>query len=163
MNRAMTKPISYGCWAVSLAVAVACFWRMGPIPAGAAAFVCVCAFIAARRGFASAYLALSVIVSVVGLLLGTGYAMFVYAGLSIAHWDLTTMELSSAGDPSLPGPKLYRSIRSGTLGCVIGIGLIVIFIGRDFSVKIPFALMAALVVLAAFCFDGLLKSLNRGK
>jgi hypothetical protein len=158
----LRKTLFFFCWGLSTLLAVAGFWQIGFWQGEIAVVICALVWLFIRKKFSKFCLGSSIAVAAAGLLLGVPSLFMLFsAGLSLASWDLTLMDLSLAANSPGQTAKLYQSMRLRTLGFVLGAGIIVIFFGRYLSFQVPFFVMVLFIILAIFSFDRILNALQR--
>jgi hypothetical protein len=157
----LLKALFFICWGLSTLLAVAGFWQIGFWQGEIAAVICAMAWIFVRKKYLSFCIVSSTALAAAGILLGVpSLFMFLYAGLSLVLWDVTSMDLSLAGNSPRQKTKLYQSMRLRNLSFVLGAGIIAIILGRYLSFQVPFLVMALFIFLAVFSFDRIVHALQ---
>jgi uncharacterized membrane protein AbrB (regulator of aidB expression) len=157
----LRKTLFFICWGLSTLLAATGFWQIGFWQGEIVVAICAIAWLFVRKKFLKFCMGSSIAVAAAGLLLGVPSPfMFFYAGLSLACWDLTSMDLSLACNLPRQKTKLYQSMRLRTLGFALGAGIFTILLGRYLSFQIPFLVMVIFIFLAIFSFDRIVHALQ---
>jgi len=107
-----------------------------------------------HSGLAPICLLASVSLAAAGLLAGAPALLMIYAAaLTLATWDLLSLDLALAGDSSEEQTRRYENRHLQSLGIALGAGLLLATFGRLITLHTPFALLLFLVALAAFGLD----------
>jgi hypothetical protein len=96
----------------------------------------------------------SVGLAVVGILIGASSLwMFLGSGFSLATWDLLLFGAALENNPSGKQNGLYEIKHIQSLVLALGFGLLLLFLGRLFTIQIPLALLILFISLVLFGLD----------
>ncbi|HEX2995242.1 MAG TPA: hypothetical protein VHP14_10475 [Anaerolineales bacterium] len=96
----------------------------------------------------------SVCMAVVGQLAGSPPLLMICgAGVALAVWDLLLLDVALEGNSSDEQTRRYENKHLQSLILALGSGLFVAFLGRLFTLRIPFVMLVLFVALAAFSLD----------
>jgi hypothetical protein len=147
--------------ALGLGYCAAGLWPWTALVAASAA-----AWIAGRRRAPGACLALTVAAAAAGALLSAPVpAMVAGAAAALASWDASTAGLEAAEGAAARRAALLRYARARmpiALGAA-GAGAAAAILGSGLGPRVPFPIMALLVVLLALALDRTVRVLNRKK
>ena len=104
----------------------------------------------------------SVGLAVVGILIGASSLwMFLGSGFSLAVWDLLLLSAALENNPSGEQNSLYEIKHIQSLVLAIGFGLLLLFLGRSFTLKTPFALLILFITAVLFGLDRTLGDIKK--
>jgi hypothetical protein len=104
----------------------------------------------------------SVGLAVVGILIGASSLwMFLGSGFSLAVWDLLLFSAALENNPSGEQARLYEIKHIQSLVLALGFGLLLLFLGRLFTLQIPFPLLILFVTSVLFGLDRTLGDIKK--
>ena len=157
----LRKILFFICIGISALIGTAGYWQSGFMQGVIAVPAVSLLWIFARKKFSSVCLVFSIAVAATGLLTGVRpLFMLFYTGLTLASWDLNSMDLSLSSNPPDQKTNLYQFMRLRNLGFCLGLGFLSILIGRSMSLPVPFLVIALFVILAVFFFDRIVHALR---
>ena len=107
-------------------------------------------------------LLISVGLAVVGILIGASSRwMFLGSGFSLAAWDLLLFSAALENNPSGEQNRLYETKHIQSLVLALGFGLLLLFLGRLFTFRTPFALLILFIILVLFGLDRTLGDIKK--
>ena len=88
--------------------------------------------------------------------------MILSATFALASWDLVLFDHILADNPisSTPTIALFQNRHYRSLALALGLGLLIVLIGRTIQVQISFVIMGLLVLLALFSIDRIWRALK---
>ncbi len=88
--------------------------------------------------------------------------MILSAAFALASWDLVLFYQSLADNPisSTPTLALFQNRHYRSLALALGLGLLIVLVGRTIQVQISFVIMGLLVLLALFSIDRIWRALK---
>jgi hypothetical protein len=110
-----------------------------------------------------AALVISMAWSAAGLLAGApAPLMILSATLALASWDLVLFDHSLSANPisSAATRALFQNRHYRSLAWALGLGLLIVFVGRTIQVQVPLIIIVLLVLLALFSIDRLWRALK---
>lgn len=84
------------------------------------------------------------------------------AAFALASWDLVLFDHILADNPisSVPTIGLFQARHYRSLALALGLGLLIVLVGRTIQVQISFVIMGLLVLLALLSIDRLWRTLK---
>lgn len=89
--------------------------------------------------------------------------MIIYAGLSLACWDLTNTELLMNEYDSDNSIRTYTAARLKSLAAVMTAGTVIVLISMNISFQIPFWILLPIAIAALFCIGKAVVFFNNDK
>jgi hypothetical protein len=100
--------------------------------------------------------------AVVGILIGSSSLwMFLGSGFSLAVWDLLLFNAALGNNPSGEQTRLYEIKHIQSLALALSFGLLLVFLGRLFTIQIPFALLILFILSVLFGLDRTLGDIKK--
>ena len=104
----------------------------------------------------------SVGLAVVGILIGVSSLwMFLGSSFSLAAWDLLLLSAALENNPAGEQARLYEIKHIQALVLALGFGLLLLFLGRLFTLQIPFALLILFITSVLFGLDRTLGDIKK--
>lgn len=98
----------------------------------------------------------------VGILIGASSLwMFLSSGFSLAAWDLLLFSAALENNPSGEQNRLYEIKHIQSLVLALGFGLLLLFLGRLFTLQTPFALLILFIASVLFGLDRTLGDIKK--
>ena len=106
---------------------------------------------------------ISIAWSAAGLLTNaSALLMILSATFALASWDLVLFDHLLADNPisSTPTLALFQNTHYRSLALALGLGLLIVLVGRTIQVQVSFVIIGLLVFLALFSIDRLWRALK---
>ena len=90
------------------------------------------------------------------------WLMILSAAFALASWDLVLFDHILADNPisSTPTIALFQNSHYRSLALALGLGLLIVLIGRTIQVQISFVIIGLFVLLALFSIDRIWRALK---
>jgi hypothetical protein len=104
----------------------------------------------------------SVGLAVAGILIGASSLwMFLGSGFSLAAWDLVLFNAAFENHPPGEQTRLYEMKHIQSLVLALGLGLLLLFLGRSFTFQIPFVVLILFITFVLFGLNRILFRLTK--
>ncbi len=104
----------------------------------------------------------SVALAVLGILVGASSLwMILGSGFSLAVWDLLPFSAAAKNDSPGEQTRLYEIKHIQSLVLALGIGFLLLLLGRLFTFQIPFVLLILFITLVLFGLDRTIGAINK--
>jgi hypothetical protein len=101
--------------------------------------------------------------SAIGLLTSApALLMILSATFALASWDLVLFDHLLVDDPisSTPTLALFQNTHYRSLALALGLGLLIVLVGRTIQIQVSFVIIGLFVLLALFSIDRLWRALK---